>query len=68
MKAVLCALILIPCAQVFAQGTAAEWFPTAVGNQWLYQHEVRDSPKEYPTSGDGKPSRRSRAHCRFRRV
>ncbi len=48
MKALLCALIFIPFAQVFAQGTVADWFPAAVGNQWIYEHEVRDSPEDAP--------------------
>jgi hypothetical protein len=48
VKVVICALIFIPFAQVFAQDTVADWFPAAVGNQWEYEHEVRDSPGDAP--------------------
>jgi hypothetical protein len=48
VKAVLCALILITCAQVSAQGTAAKWFTTAVGINGYTNNEVRDTPRNAP--------------------
>jgi hypothetical protein len=48
VKAAICALILIPYAQVSAQSVASDWFPAAIGNQWLYEHEVRDGQRNAP--------------------
>jgi hypothetical protein len=33
--------LFIP-ASVLAQGAAADWFPTHVGEKWTYEHETRD--------------------------
>ncbi len=46
VKAVLCALVFIPFGQVFAQSTATDWFPAAIGNQWIYEHEDRDGSRD----------------------
>jgi hypothetical protein len=47
MKLVICVLIFI-CAPASAQNTPSDWFPIAVGNQWVYEHEVRDTPADNP--------------------
>jgi hypothetical protein len=43
MKVSHCAWFLLPCVQLFAQGVSSEWFPTTVGNQWIYEHEERSA-------------------------
>jgi hypothetical protein len=48
MKAALSAWFLISSTQALAQGMASAWFPMEVGNQWLYEHESRDTPAENP--------------------
>jgi hypothetical protein len=42
MKVIRCAWFLLPCA-LFAQGAVSDWFPTAVGSRWIYEHEMRDA-------------------------
>jgi hypothetical protein len=48
MKAALSAWFLIASTQALAQGMASAWFPMEVGNQWLYEHESRDTPANNP--------------------
>jgi hypothetical protein len=51
MKTVLPVSILVLSVQVFApfaQCAASDWFPMNVGNQWVYEHESRDSPESNP--------------------
>jgi hypothetical protein len=40
------AITFIASGQVFAQKTAADWFPIHVGDKWIYQHETRDDTGE----------------------
>jgi hypothetical protein len=48
MKAVVPVSILLLSAQVFAQGVVSDWLPMDVGNQWIYEHESRSSPRSNP--------------------
>lgn len=47
-KFVLCAWCLIVCAEGWAQDKVSGWLPMDVGNQWVYEHEVRDIPRSNP--------------------
>ena len=40
--------VLILLTGALAQATAGDWFPLRAGNQWVYEHEIRDTPRENP--------------------